>query len=254
MLAFRGTGKTPKYADALFGLTVRLKAMHPTLRDAWLKNWLANLTGKPNGFKEMDLLQEHFNFWAKVVYTAKGSNRSWEWLSTISTCIFALRDVVRNMQSEFRTPFNSHFHASPSTATDIKLLQEYLETHKIQSHYPQRQHNDDSVLARDLIQCGADYANRPTAFRNFVYIRQRLDNLGVADADNAGACSDSDLIDEVGNETPENGDIDDADAQSPMSVDFEDLQLDEEEYPFQMDLASYISSIDDMMEEFARLE
>ena len=30
-------------------------------------NWLANLTGKANGFKEMDLLQEHQNFWAKVM-------------------------------------------------------------------------------------------------------------------------------------------------------------------------------------------
>jgi hypothetical protein len=34
--------------------------------DGFLKNWLANLTGKINGFKEMDLLQEHQNFWAKV--------------------------------------------------------------------------------------------------------------------------------------------------------------------------------------------
>jgi hypothetical protein len=29
-------------------------------------NWLANLSGKCNGFKEMDLLQEHQNFWVKV--------------------------------------------------------------------------------------------------------------------------------------------------------------------------------------------
>ena len=34
--------------------------------DAFLMNWLANLTGKLNGFKEMDLLQEHQNFWVKV--------------------------------------------------------------------------------------------------------------------------------------------------------------------------------------------
>jgi hypothetical protein len=34
--------------------------------NAFLKNWLANLSGKVNGFKEMDLLQEHQNFWAKV--------------------------------------------------------------------------------------------------------------------------------------------------------------------------------------------
>jgi hypothetical protein len=30
-------------------------------------NWLANLSGKSNGFKEMDLLQEHQNFWVKVL-------------------------------------------------------------------------------------------------------------------------------------------------------------------------------------------
>jgi hypothetical protein len=29
-------------------------------------NWLANLTGMADAFKEMDLLQEHQNFWAKV--------------------------------------------------------------------------------------------------------------------------------------------------------------------------------------------
>ena len=66
MLMFRGTGKTPKYADALFRIVVRLKTMDPGLRRAWLNNWLANLSGKANGFKEMDLLQEHHNFWAKV--------------------------------------------------------------------------------------------------------------------------------------------------------------------------------------------
>lgn len=34
--------------------------------NAFLKNWLANLSDKVDGFKEMDLLQEHQNFWAKV--------------------------------------------------------------------------------------------------------------------------------------------------------------------------------------------
>ena len=29
-------------------------------------NWLTNLSGCPNPFKEMDLLEEHLNFWAKV--------------------------------------------------------------------------------------------------------------------------------------------------------------------------------------------
>lgn len=29
-------------------------------------NWLVNLTGKANAHKEIDLLQEHHNFWAKA--------------------------------------------------------------------------------------------------------------------------------------------------------------------------------------------
>jgi len=39
-------------------------------------NWLANLSGKVNGFKEMDLLQEHQNFWAKVSLFSSLSNDS----------------------------------------------------------------------------------------------------------------------------------------------------------------------------------
>jgi len=34
-------------------------------------NWLANLSGCPNRFKEMDLLEEHLNFWAKVCVSPK---------------------------------------------------------------------------------------------------------------------------------------------------------------------------------------
>ena len=31
-----------------------------------LKNWLVNPTGKANAWVEVDLLQEHLNFWIKV--------------------------------------------------------------------------------------------------------------------------------------------------------------------------------------------
>jgi hypothetical protein len=66
MNMFRGTGKTPKYADAIFSTLMDLKAMDPNLKSAYLKNWLVNVTGKMNAFKEVDLLQEHQNFWLKV--------------------------------------------------------------------------------------------------------------------------------------------------------------------------------------------
>ncbi|KAF9778380.1 hypothetical protein BJ322DRAFT_983297, partial [Thelephora terrestris] len=35
-------------------------------REAILNNWLVNLTGKAGQWYEVDLLQEHLNFWIKV--------------------------------------------------------------------------------------------------------------------------------------------------------------------------------------------
>ena len=63
---FRRTGGMPKYADALFEVLIMLKNMRPTLKHAYMISWLVNTTGRPNAFKEVDLLQEHQNFWAKV--------------------------------------------------------------------------------------------------------------------------------------------------------------------------------------------
>ena len=31
-----------------------------------MNNWLLNPTGKPNSFVEIDLMQEHLNYWIKV--------------------------------------------------------------------------------------------------------------------------------------------------------------------------------------------
>lgn len=87
----------------------------------------------------------------------------------VSVSIFALRDVIRKVQSEFQTPFNSVNHTSPSTATDIQVLCDYLESQCIQTYWPEREHGDDTMEARDLITVGSEYANKPAAFRNFVY-------------------------------------------------------------------------------------
>lgn len=66
MVLMRGTGSMPKYADALLQVRLMLDSWPPELRVAFLNNWLINLSGKENGWKEVDLNQEHQNFWAKV--------------------------------------------------------------------------------------------------------------------------------------------------------------------------------------------
>ncbi|KAJ7759710.1 hypothetical protein B0H14DRAFT_3165853 [Mycena olivaceomarginata] len=219
MVMFRGTGHMPKYADAIFRVLTELKSMHPKLREAYLMNWLANLSGKLLGFKEMDLLQEHQNFWLKVIYNARGSNRSWEWLGMISVSIFALRDVIRRVQLEYKIPHNSKSHSNPSTAKDIRAIRDYLELHKLQSVYPERADNDLALTARDLMETGAAYANTARAFKTFRPDNRKATNLGTA---HGSACPVEVDDDEFAD--PDNYGQD-------LDLDLGDLVLDEEEFP-----------------------
>ncbi|KAF8804759.1 hypothetical protein BYT27DRAFT_7225347 [Phlegmacium glaucopus] len=222
MLAFRGTGKTLKYADALFSLTVRLKRMDPKVQKAWLMNWLANLSNEPDGFKEMDLLQEHFNFWAKIIYNAKGSNRRWSWLAMVST-----------VQKEYMTPFNSKSHTSPSTATDIQTL---------------RENNSNSLEARDLIQAGAAYANKPTAFQNFKHVKYNLKNLGIPGCATETNSEEDEADGGLDGVTEDN----DIDFGSDLRTELDDLLLDDDEYPLQSDLGDYVATVENVLDEFDR--
>ncbi|KAJ7670473.1 hypothetical protein B0H17DRAFT_1162154 [Mycena rosella] len=142
MVMFRGTGSMPKYADALFELINNLKRWPPALREAYLNNWLVNLTEKIRGFKEVDLLQEHQNFWAKVIYNARGSNRSWEWLSMVTVI-------------QFKIPHHGASHTSPQAATDIANLQGWLEANHLQTYVQDRPGKDKILRARDLMVAGS---------------------------------------------------------------------------------------------------
>ena len=37
-------------------------------------NWLVNISGQPGHFIELDLLQEHFNFWLEDIVQHKGKD------------------------------------------------------------------------------------------------------------------------------------------------------------------------------------
>ncbi|KLO10215.1 hypothetical protein SCHPADRAFT_999732 [Schizopora paradoxa] len=167
LLAFRGTGSMPKYADMLFRTLMRLKYMDPTLREAFLMSWLVNVTGKPGRFKAVDLLQEHQNFWAKIIYMARGSNRSWKWLSMITLCIWALREVLRNVRLQYKARYNGKSHTSPDTQAEIAKLTQFLEAEKIQTFWPARPRNAQSVPVRDLIALGAAYFNSKSSFKQY---------------------------------------------------------------------------------------
>ncbi|KAJ7709392.1 hypothetical protein B0H14DRAFT_2646273 [Mycena olivaceomarginata] len=168
MVMFRGTGSMPKYADALFELINNLKRWPPRLREAYLN---INLTGKIRAFKEVDLLQEHQNFWAKVIYNARGSNRSWEWLSMITVVIINLRDVMRNVQSQFKIPHHGTSHTSPQTAVDVANLTAWLEANSLQTYAKDRAGKDSILRSRERLTQSLRARSEISAAR---FVRSRI--------------------------------------------------------------------------------
>ncbi|KAJ7643193.1 hypothetical protein B0H17DRAFT_1216237 [Mycena rosella] len=168
----------PRYADAMFETLVRIKSFPPKLRQLYLANWLVNITGRLFGFKPVDLLQEHQNYWAKIIYAAKGTNKSWKWLSMITVCIFTIREAMRTVQTAFEIPAYGVKHKTPPINKEVAVIAAALEAEKIHSFVPDRPANDHIAPVRDLIKEGALYANTRKAFHRFTRDTRKPERRG----------------------------------------------------------------------------
>ncbi|KIK03628.1 hypothetical protein K443DRAFT_131287 [Laccaria amethystina LaAM-08-1] len=72
-----------------------------------LNNWLINPTVHPNSWLEIDLMQEHLNYWIKVFYKAHGANATWEWLEWILPCVDGRHHAPVNLTNEMHTLMES---------------------------------------------------------------------------------------------------------------------------------------------------
>jgi hypothetical protein len=193
------------------------------------------LTGKPFKFKEIDLLQEHLNFWLKVqfnvvnllrsalilimhcmqvIYNAKGVNKSWKWLATIAVCIYSLRAAMKTVQSAFEISSSGVRHTVPDMSAEVNLIADNLKSEKIQEYVQDRRGNDAVDLVRDLLAEGSKYANSKTAFSKFRKSTEIIENLGVQENAPGSAADDGD---------------DEADDSEDYEATAEDLALDDEE-------------------------
>ncbi|KAJ6577766.1 hypothetical protein B0H19DRAFT_1337487 [Mycena capillaripes] len=219
MVMMRSPKTMPRYADAIFETLVRINKFPPKLRELYLANWLVNLTGKLLGFKPVDLLQEHQNFWAKIIYNAKGTNKSWKWLSMITVCIFTLRDAMRTVQAAFQIPAYGEKHKNPPIDDEVALIAKALQDEKIQSYVEDRPANDHVNPVRDLIKEGVVYANNRKAFHRFTRDTRKPEKQGFDTAEGEG--------DGEGDEEEEEGEPEEVDEYNPTE---EDLRVDDEEF------------------------
>ncbi|KDQ05525.1 hypothetical protein BOTBODRAFT_122690, partial [Botryobasidium botryosum FD-172 SS1] len=153
-IAFQGAGRT-KYAAELLHLCHNLRHAWPEdLKALIINNLLVNMTGKPDRWKELDLLQEHMNFWIKSVYKAHGSNSTWEWLAMISTCVIALQDTIRAVNRVCGV-VQTTAHTTPSLHSDISKLMVSLANNSVHDHEgPPRSFSSEDSRAKDVLTEG----------------------------------------------------------------------------------------------------
>ncbi|KAF8064912.1 hypothetical protein FPV67DRAFT_1608385 [Lyophyllum atratum] len=177
-LSFRGSGRT-KYAYEMLHVIHNLTHVWPKpIQEIILNNWLLNPTGKPNAFVEMDLVQEHLNFWIKSYYKAHGSNASWDWLELVAPCVTALRHLANGLNDLFGDDQGSR-HAPPDLTEDIETLMRSLMDYKVYQIIPGRILDEDDPPANDIITVGlqniTDNSKSPLAeyVANFLRLQQR---------------------------------------------------------------------------------
>ncbi|KAJ7135486.1 hypothetical protein C8R43DRAFT_956002 [Mycena crocata] len=160
MVMMRSPKTMPRYADAMFETLVRIKNFPPKLRNI-----------KTSG--------------PKSSYAAKGTNKSWKWLSMITVCIFTIREAMCTVQTSFKIPAYGEKHKSPPITEEVALIAQALQDEKIQSYVEHRPANDHVAPVRDLIREGALYANTRKAFHRFTRDTRKPEKRGF-ERDEAG--------------------------------------------------------------------
>jgi hypothetical protein len=122
----------------------------------------------------------------QIIYNAKGVNRSWEWLSMITVCIFTLREAMRTVQKSFKIAAYGESHTVPDMSKEVQLLADALRDEKIQEYVVNRPANDPSdstrtTAVRDLLEEGSKYADTRAAFKKFTRETRKAENMGFAD-------------------------------------------------------------------------
>ncbi|KAL0569038.1 hypothetical protein V5O48_012934 [Marasmius crinis-equi] len=163
MVMMRTPKTMPCYANAIFETLGRIQEYPEKLRVFFLHNWLVNLTGRTNGFKENDLLEEQQNRWVKHI-------RPLHFLSH-----------HRIVAKAFRTPYNSTQHTTPDMLKEIHCIADALCDERVQEYVPDRPANESVAAVRDLFKEGSKQANKKSAFRRYRADTTTMENLGVTE-------------------------------------------------------------------------
>ena len=122
-------------------------------REAILNNWLVNPSGKPCGWHELDLLQEHLNFWIKVFFNRHNSEFGTGLIPVLSlnvTGFLRLRALLAHILGISTT---AGYHHKPSKVEDFILLAARHEQDDIFTFHPG---HTQPFQAKDIFELGME--------------------------------------------------------------------------------------------------
>ncbi|KAK7049041.1 hypothetical protein R3P38DRAFT_3307636 [Favolaschia claudopus] len=156
--SYRGNGRTNNAHEMLHVLHNLICVWTKELRCIVLQNWLGNPQGKFKGFVEIDLVQEHLNFWIKKIYKADGAGHSWDWLT-----------LLGNRQGSK--------HATPDLVADISALMASLDEHEVYIEKEGRVLDDDEKPGPDVISVGMAALTHGTSTTPLAEFNEQFDVL-----------------------------------------------------------------------------
>lgn len=122
-------------------------------RKALLNNWLVNLSGKAGRWHELDLLQEHLNFWIKIFFNSRNSAFDTPFLQNVSLNIPGFSHLRTVLETTIGISASTGYHHKPSKVGDILALAARHEQDDIFTFHPGR---TQPFKAKDVFQIGME--------------------------------------------------------------------------------------------------
>jgi hypothetical protein len=152
--SFWGAG-APNYGKELVELAALfIHVFTKEEREALLNNWLVNPSGKSHGWHELDLLQEHLNFWIKVFFNRRNSTFGTSFLSSVVTLnITGFSHLRTFLEHLIGISSAAGYHHKPSKVEDIIILAARHEQDDIFAFHPGR---TQPFQAKDIFGVGME--------------------------------------------------------------------------------------------------
>ena len=193
---FHGS-KSSKYAHLMlyWQYLTRSKATTDVLKRAVLANSLVNLTGKEDGFKEIDVYNEHHNSDMKTTFKyRRTSTFTSNYLFEYGSLNSLFKNIRHSVQSLFGVRINGE-HTTKSAAMDLRTYAEKLQETSMRG---QTIHESIKPTA-DLIHDG--FINLWTQIDKF---NGGLPSMSINDMDNVQRSHEAaDLVEDLMNESDE---------------------------------------------------